>query len=168
MDHPNATVRKLLDVVALMEERLTAALAGRHGEQTAHGCTAFFDDSRIDELDVWDEDATSVDADDYVSASTVDRELRFDEFTFNDKSTPYHLSSTREALFSDGANPFFDEAYYALKVFDQMSSPCFDGEPIFDEVPNDSITEYKLPLMEVPHFALRYEKIQQHVDVAAL
>lgn len=49
-----------------------------------------------------------------------------------------------------------------------MSSPCFDGEPIFDEVPNDSITEYKLPLMEVPHFVLRYEKIQQHVGVTAL
>jgi hypothetical protein len=168
MDHPDATVRKLLDAVALMEKRLTAALAGCHGEQTARGCTAFFDDGRIDELDVWDEDATSVDADDSVSASTVDRELRFDEFTFNDKSAQYHLSSTREALFSDGANPFFDEAYYALTVFDQMPSPCFDGEPIFDEVSNDSITEYELPFMEAPHFALRCEKIQLHVDVAAL
>jgi hypothetical protein len=48
MDHPDATVCKLLDAMALMEERLIAALAGRDGEQAARGCTAFFDDGRID------------------------------------------------------------------------------------------------------------------------
>jgi hypothetical protein len=32
MDHADAIVRKLLDAMALMEERLTAALAGRDGE----------------------------------------------------------------------------------------------------------------------------------------
>jgi hypothetical protein len=82
---------------------------------------------------VWDEDVASADADGSVSASTMDREPRFDELTFNDKSVSYHLTSTREVLFSEGVDPFFNQAYSTLEVFDQMPSPGFDGEPIFDE-----------------------------------
>jgi hypothetical protein len=141
MDHPFATIHKLLEAMALMKERLRAALAGRDGKQATHGCTAFFDDGRIDELDVWDKDAVSVDVDYSVSASTMDREPWFDEITFNDKSVSYHLTSTREVLFSEGIDPFFNQAYSALEVFDQMPSPGFDGEPIFNEEPNDSIIE---------------------------
>jgi hypothetical protein len=33
-------------------------------------------------------------------------------------------------------------AHSALKVFDEMLSPGFDGGPIFDEEPNDSIAEF--------------------------
>jgi hypothetical protein len=33
-------------------------------------------------------------------------------------------------------------AHSALKVFDQMLRPRFEGEPIFDEEPNDSIAEF--------------------------
>jgi hypothetical protein len=33
-------------------------------------------------------------------------------------------------------------AHFALKVFNEMLSPGFDGEPIFDEEPNDSIAEF--------------------------
>jgi hypothetical protein len=165
MDHQDAIVLKLLDAMVLMEQRLTAALAGRDGEQA--------------------------DADGPVSASMVDRELRFDELTFNDESAPHHLTPIHEALFSDGADPFFGEeldilttsefdieqssvdtrslrtppsagefervedmpglrhlvvlsdravadvfvAYSTLKVFDQMPNPGFDGGPIFDEEP---------------------------------
>ena len=90
---------------------------------------------------MWDEDAASADVDDSVSASTMDREPRFDELTFNDKSVSYHLTSTREVLFSEGVDPFSNQAYSALEVLDQMPSPGFDGEPIFDEEPNDSIIE---------------------------
>jgi hypothetical protein len=32
MDHPDTTVRKLLDAMALMEQHLAAALAGRDDE----------------------------------------------------------------------------------------------------------------------------------------
>jgi Fe-S cluster assembly scaffold protein SufB len=44
MDHPDPTVRELLDAMALMENRLTEALAGRGGEQTpASSFASLFD-----------------------------------------------------------------------------------------------------------------------------
>jgi pentatricopeptide repeat protein len=41
----------------------SAVLVGCDGEQAARGCTTFFDDDYIDELDVWDKDAMCTDAD---------------------------------------------------------------------------------------------------------
>jgi hypothetical protein len=45
MDHPDPTVRKLLDAMALMENRLTEALAARGGEQTPTSSFASLFDS---------------------------------------------------------------------------------------------------------------------------
>jgi hypothetical protein len=112
-----------------------------------------FGDDRIEELDVWDEDAAglprlefllfrflaSVESPCRIAAAAfrsadelADRELRFDELSFNDESTPHHLAPTHEVLFfSDGADPFFGEELDILPTSEFDEGPIFDEEPCF-------------------------------------
>jgi Fe-S cluster assembly scaffold protein SufB len=122
MDHPDPTVRKLLDAMALMENRLTEALAGRGGEQTpASSFASLFDSfegttsSSTTALQYVDDVFSSSVGAEYAaspfartrSPSYDDDEPVFDAWPLFDEE-PVD-SATTQALFSDDANHCFGD-----------------------------------------------------------
>jgi hypothetical protein len=122
MDHPDPTVRKLLDAMSLMENRLTEALACRGGEQTpASSFASLFDSfegtttSSTTALQYVDDVFSSSVGAEYAaspcartrSPSYDDDEPVFDAWPLFDEE-PVD-SATTQALFSDDANHCFDD-----------------------------------------------------------
>jgi hypothetical protein len=95
-------------------------------------------DDCIEEFNVLDEDTASANAaDDDSGAVHVHAPLNPDATSLLVIEFEYATSECVRTCVVDDV----PVAHSALKVFDQMLSPGFDGEPIFDEDPNDPIIE---------------------------